>query len=229
MLVLAIDSSATASVALGRIAPGSSTVELLSERFTADTRSHAEVMAPFVAETLDQAGVTASDVGAIVTGTGPGPFTGLRAGIVTARILAFAWDVPLFGLMSLYSLAEQAAEHARAGNNAEFLVATDARRREVYTARFALTQSGYELKDGPHVGPAAEAVQLPAYGAGAGLYSDQLQAVEEYAQSQPQAASLLAAAARIGVDHLSTDTSALYLRESDVKVPASAKKANPSC
>src|SRR5699024_3595052 len=107
--------------------------------------------------------------------------------------------------------------------------ATDARRREVYTARFALTQAGYELKDGPHVGPASEAVQLPAYGAGAGLYSDQLQAVGEYAQSQPQAASLLAAAARIGVDRLSTDTSALYLRESDAKVPASAKKASRAC
>ena len=86
MLILALDSSATASVALARLDgenPGS-TATILAARESADTRSHAEVMSPFVAQVLDEAQVNGRNVDAILTGTGPGPFTGLRAGIVTA-------------------------------------------------------------------------------------------------------------------------------------------------
>ena len=56
-----------------------------------DTRSHAEVMGPYAQAALQDAGVRGEDLDAILTGTGPGPFTGLRAGIVTARALGFAW------------------------------------------------------------------------------------------------------------------------------------------
>ncbi|MFW0111050.1 tRNA (adenosine(37)-N6)-threonylcarbamoyltransferase complex dimerization subunit type 1 TsaB [Rothia sp. CCM 9416] len=223
MLLLALDSSATASVALGSYQGGTLTV--LAHRATTDTRSHAEVMSPFVEQVLAEAGYRGRDLDALITGTGPGPFTGLRAGIVTARTLAFAWDKPLYGLMSLQALAEAAADTARARGHQKFLVASDARRREVYTAVYELTGTGYTLLDGPTVGSASQAPHLPSYGFGAGLYPQDLESQEGFESLQPDAPSLLAAACRLGVENLSQDTSALYLRESDAKVPLARKKA----
>ena len=75
--------------------------DILARFESEDTRSHAEVMAPFARAALQEAGVHGEDLDAILTGTGPGPFTGLRAGIVTARALGFAWSVPVYGMMSL--------------------------------------------------------------------------------------------------------------------------------
>lgn len=223
MLFLALDSSATASVALGRIEGGQLT--LLAHRATEDTRSHAEVMSPFVADVMAEAGVSGHDLDAVLTGTGPGPFTGLRAGIVTARALAVAWGVPLYGMMSLTALAEAAHSAARDAGQQRFLVASDARRREVYSAVYELTETGYSLVQGPTVGPAAEAPALPAYGFGTSLYPQDLDAQPGFESLQPGASHLLRAAARLGADALSTDTSALYLRESDAKVPAVRKKS----
>ena len=136
MLILALDSSATASVALARLDGENrgSTATILAARESADTRSHAEVMSPFVAQVLDEAQVNGRNVDAILTGTGPGPFTGLRAGIVTARTLGFAWNKPVYGLMSLTALAERAFVQdfqGKAAQKTEILVASDARRREI--------------------------------------------------------------------------------------------------
>lgn len=224
MLILALDSSAIASVALGRL--DGQTLTLLASRSTEDTRSHAEVMAPFVTEVLAEAGVTGQDIDAVITGTGPGPFTGLRAGIVTARSLAFAWNKPLYGIMSLTALAERAEGAVRASGHTRFLVASDARRKEIYSAVYELTESGYQLESGPTVGLASEAPDLPAYGFGTSLYPEALDTQPGFEHTQPDAAALLAAAARLGLTSLSTDTSALYLRESDAKVPAARKKAS---
>ena len=82
--------------------------DILARFESEDTRSHAEVMAPFARAALQEAGVRGEELDAILTGTGPGPFTGLRAGIVTARALGFAWSVPVYGMMSLTALAERA-------------------------------------------------------------------------------------------------------------------------
>lgn len=224
MLILALDSSAIASVALGRL--DGNQLTLLASRSTEDTRSHAEVMSPFVAEVLAETGASGQDIDAVITGTGPGPFTGLRAGIVTARSLAFAWSKPLYGIMSLTALAELAEGTARASGHTRFLVASDARRKEIYSAVYELTESGYQLENGPTVGPASEAPTLPAYGFGTSLYPESLDTQPGFEHTQPDAAALLAAAARLGLPNLSTDTSALYLRESDAKVPAARKKAS---
>ncbi|MCC5784967.1 tRNA (adenosine(37)-N6)-threonylcarbamoyltransferase complex dimerization subunit type 1 TsaB, partial [Kocuria sp. CCUG 69068] len=137
MLLLCLDSSAVASAALVTGAG-----EVLGSYASPDTRSHAEVLAPAVRDLLAGRGVTGADLDGVLVGTGPGPFTGLRAGIATARALAFAWDVPLHGLMSLEALAQDAAGPARAAGHEEFLVLTDARRREVYWARYAATEDG---------------------------------------------------------------------------------------
>lgn len=255
MLVLALDSSATASVALARVhgSEAGASFEILARYESEDTRSHAEVMGPYAQAALQDAGVRGEDLDAILTGTGPGPFTGLRAGIVTARALGFAWSVPVYGMMSLTALAERAVSGAAAGaatvnageenverafasaegaeivEGAELLVLSDARRREVYSARYRVNAEGYSLVDGPNVCPATEI--LPggapsyAYGYGAGLYSETLEEhgwtiVDSARQVHPHAEYLVAAAARLGVENLSEDTSAQYLRDSDAKVPA---------
>lgn len=214
--------------------------DILARFESEDTRSHAEVMAPFARAALQEAGVRGEDLDAILTGTGPGPFTGLRAGIVTARALGFAWSVPVYGMMSLTALAERAyrewvsvqdgsAEGTDGVEDAELLVASDARRREVYSARYRVNAEGYSLVDGPTVSPASEI--LPgegpsyAYGYGTGLYAETLEEhgwtiVDSAREVHPHAEYLVAAAARLGVENLSEDTSALYLRDSDAKVPA---------
>ena len=89
--------------------------EILARYESEDTRSHAEVMGPYAQAALQDAGVRGEDLDAILTGTGPGPFTGLRAGIVTARALGFAWSVPVYGMMSLTALAERAVSGVVAG------------------------------------------------------------------------------------------------------------------
>ncbi|MCG2621702.1 tRNA (adenosine(37)-N6)-threonylcarbamoyltransferase complex dimerization subunit type 1 TsaB [Arthrobacter sp. I2-34] len=222
MLILSIDTSAIASAAL---LTGEG--QTLTAFATEDTRTHAEVLAPGIRALLDESGIRPDQLDALVVGVGPGPFTGLRSGIATARTLAFAWHKPLHGVMSLDAVAADAAPAARAAGHTEFLVATDARRREVYWARYGTDGSGWPvLLDGPHVGPAAELPPLPAYGRGAGIYQDQLDAVAGFGQLQPTAEALgRTAAARLSHGVPLLDTTPLYLRESDAKVPGPRKRA----
>lgn len=222
MLILAIDTSAVASAALISDAAMESVVDSFA---TEDTRSHAEVLAPRIDKLLAGAGVTGADIDAIVTGVGPGPFTGLRSGIATARTLAFVWNKPLYGLMSLDAIALEVAESTAAVP--EFLVATDARRKEVYWARYTLPEGQLpQLADGPHVGFASGLPDLPVFGAGAGLYADELNAVEDFALAQPDAASLgQFALAKLAAGEQLLDSTPLYLRESDAQVPGPRKRA----
>jgi tRNA threonylcarbamoyl adenosine modification protein YeaZ len=222
MLILAIDTSAVASAALISDVAMEGVVDSF---FTEDTRSHAEVLAPGIEKLLAGAGVTGADIDVIVTGVGPGPFTGLRSGIATARTLAFVWNKPLYGLMSLDAIALEVAESTAAVP--EFLVATDARRKEVYWARYVLEEGQLpRLIDGPHVGFASALPDLPVFGAGAGLYSDVLRADEDFADTQPDAASLgQVALARLTAGQELLDSTPLYLRESDAQVPGPRKRA----
>lgn len=221
MLILSIDTSAIASAAL--ITGDGETLQAFA---TEDTRTHAEVLAPGIQELLMTADVTAADIDALVVGVGPGPFTGLRSGIATARSLAFAWNKPLHGVMSLDAIAVEAALDAWRLGMDEFVVATDARRKEVYWARYRSTGGTPELLDGPHVSAPADVPELPAYGKGAGIYPDQLHAVADFSGTQPTAEAL----GRTAVVKLTRglpllETTPLYLRESDAKVPGPRKRA----
>ena len=222
--MLSLDSSSIASAALTRNG------EVLAEYATRDTRSHTETLAPAVYNLLGQADVEPSQLKAILVGTGPGPFTGLRAGLVSARTLGFAWQRPVYGMRSLDALAHRAAQGTAEGT--EFLVATDARRKELYWGRYSAHEDGHgryaRSSGGPQVTAPDQLPDLPAYGYGAGLYTEQLpRVVTESAGWQPTAADLSRAAWALqerGVE-LSTDTAPLYLRESDAKVAAQRKKA----
>ena len=140
-----------------------------------DARRHGELLAPAVAEALAQAGVDRGDLSRVACGVGPGPFTGLRVGVVTALVLAHALGLPgALGVCSLDALA-----HAVVGRHeGELLVATDARRKEVYWARYAVGPEGATRLDGPGVARAAdlpaEVRALPVVGRGASLYPDDL-------------------------------------------------------
>lgn len=139
-------------------------VELTAER----EMKHAEQLAPLIERALGGAGIVRQDLTAIAVGVGPGPFTGLRVGLVTARTLGYALAIPVYGVCSLDVLAVEAVGTGVVDR--EFVVATDARRKEVYLASY--DADGGRL-DGPVVGkPAALATDRPTVGPGAGLYPE---------------------------------------------------------
>lgn len=218
--LLALDASATASAAV--VAGG----EVLARWASTETNTHAEVLAPAVRRVLAEAKVEAGDLRAVLAGVGPGPFTGLRAGLVTARSLAFAWGIEVHGVMSLDAIAFTAAEEAFRAGVEEFVVATDARRREVYWAHYSQVGGQFQRLHGPFVTAPDEVTPLPAYGAGAGLYPDSLAAVGSFAHTVPDAGSLgLVGELALSRGRGLMPVQPLYLRESDAKVPGPRKKA----
>jgi tRNA threonylcarbamoyl adenosine modification protein YeaZ len=146
VLVLAID-TATPAVTAGVIRRDGDSIDVLAERVTVDARAHAEQLTPNVVGALADAGLTVTDLDAVVVGCGPGPFTGLRVGMATAAAYGHALGIPVHGVCSLDAIGVDTA--------GDVLVVTDARRREVYWARY---------RDGVRVvGPAVNApADVPA-------------------------------------------------------------------
>ena len=142
-LVLAID-TATPAVTAGLVRRGGDRLEVLAERVTIDPRAHAERITPNVLAALADAGHAMADLGAVVVGCGPGPFTGLRVGMATAAAFGHALGIPVHGVCSLDAIGGQTSGAA--------LVVTDARRREVYWARY---RDGVRI-DGPAVSAPAD-------------------------------------------------------------------------
>jgi tRNA threonylcarbamoyl adenosine modification protein YeaZ len=68
---------------------------VLAETSTVDARRHGELLMPSIIGVLSQAGATMQDVTDVAVGTGPGPYTGLRVGLVTARVLGAVLGVPV--------------------------------------------------------------------------------------------------------------------------------------
>lgn len=211
MLLLALDTSTTAITAALHDGSG-----VLAEATTLDSRAHGERLAPAVVDVLARAGASAGELTHIVVGVGPGPFTGLRVGIVTARTLAFVVGARLHGVCSLDALAFQAAG---AGAADELLVATDARRKEVYWACY---RQGRRV-DGPHVGRAADLPEsvrrLPSVGRGPVLYPDQLTGIPGGPLDVSAAALAELAVRRLRAGEDLADSAPLYLRRPDA-VPA---------
>jgi tRNA threonylcarbamoyl adenosine modification protein YeaZ len=126
-IVLAID-TATPAVTAGVVRLGQPQIDVLGERVTLDARAHAESLTPNVLGALADAGLGMGDLDAVVVGCGPGPFTGLRVGMATAAAFAHALGIPVHGVCSLDAIGVFTVGEA--------LVVTDARRREVYWARY---------------------------------------------------------------------------------------------
>jgi tRNA threonylcarbamoyl adenosine modification protein YeaZ len=124
-LILALDTS-TPAVTAGVVRLPDQTV--LAEQVTVDARAHAERLTPNVLAALADAQLTMADLDAVVVGCGPGPFTGLRAGMATAAAYGHALDIPVHGACSLDAIGVL--------TSGDTLVVTDARRREIYWARY---------------------------------------------------------------------------------------------
>ena len=162
-MVLAID-TATPAVTAGIVRRGTG-LELLAERITVDARAHAERLTPNVLAALGDAGLVMADLDAVVVGCGPGPFTGLRVGMATAAAYGHALGIPVYGVCSLDAIG--------VATSGEVLVVTDARRREIYWARY---RDGVRV-DGPAVdapgavdpGPARAVAGSPTHAALFGL------------------------------------------------------------
>lgn len=198
---LAIDTATGINIGLAR---GGRPVKARSE---ASSRKHVELLQPMVDALLADAGIAVGDLERIVVGVGPGPFTGLRIGIVTARTLGFVAGLPVRGVCTLDALALcWFAGHDRPPRGVDVIVATDARRHELYWARY--DPSGNRVAS-PMVSPPADLPELPTAGPGvdATLSLD---------------AALLAARAD---DLPNPGLEPLYLRKPDAELPRTRKSA----
>ncbi len=241
MLVLFLDTATEACVAAvcsvedasaaGGASARTAGVTTLASRAPVDARRHGELLAPLIGEVLAEAGCRPADLDAVVVGLGPGPFTSLRVGVVTAASMADALGIPAVGICTLDAIAA-----ARPSRPDPLIVATDARRREVYWARYA---------DGRRVaGPAVErpAVLLEelepgarVVGSGAVLYADVFRSradisVEEDAPRWPDPPGGIRVALRDPDGELlgggvSAPLAPLYLRRPDAVPPGAPKPA----
>ena len=154
MRILSIDSSLgtqlavveTAGAAEAAVLPGrrdtdagDHALRVLSRTEQTDTRRHAESLGQMLSEALSTPDAADRPLDAVVAATGPAPFTGLRAGLVTAGVIGRTRGVPVHGVSSLDAVARRALDGLEAPERRKdpvVLVATDARRREVYAALF---------------------------------------------------------------------------------------------
>ncbi|MGQ0576060.1 MAG: tRNA (adenosine(37)-N6)-threonylcarbamoyltransferase complex dimerization subunit type 1 TsaB [Pseudonocardia sp.] len=216
MLVLAID-TATSAVVAG-VVELSDAVDTRAARVAQDARKHGELLMPGVLAACAEAGVALRDVDAVVVGRGPGPYTGLRVGLVTAAALGDALGVPVLGQCSLDAIAVE-------GPEGPLVVVTDARRREVYWAAYA----GGRRISGPHVdAPAVAAQRARELGIVAAAGSPEhaallgLPACPPAIPSPAGLVTLAAAALRAGDD--AGPVVPLYLRRPDAVEPGARKK-----
>lgn len=239
VLVLALD-TATPFVVVGVVEVGepaeSGWHDLGSsraERSVASGNRHAESLGQLIPEVLAEADIGMDEVSAIVVGIGPGPFTGLRVGVMTAAALADALGAPVHGVCSHDAIAAMhksladRAPHGTAVLDEDFVVVTDARRRECYWARY--DASGARIS-GPHVQRPAEVVARsdwrpggPAIGNPA--FSEALGT--EIVPARPVPIGLV-----LAVDSSTPGRSAgplepLYLRRPDANPPAPRKPVTP--
>ena len=217
MLLLALDTATPAvTVALH------DGMRVVAQSTAHDPRRHGELLAPGIAAVLAEAGADRRDLTDVAVGTGPGPFTGLRVGLVTARTLALALGLRLHGVCTLDVLARDALDANTVRLADGFVVATDARRREVYWAGYDLTG---ERVEGPAVARPADVHRdgRPVVGRGAQLYADVLgDAVGPLDPSGAALARFVVAGLDAGAvfDQLEPR----YLRRPDVMEPVARKR-----
>lgn len=205
---LGIDTSHAVAVGLARDGEPHTRVVV------ADTRAHAEALMPSVIEACARAGITVRDIDDFAVGMGPGPFTGLRVGVATAWTLAHASGRPAHGVCSLDVVARQWAEE---GAPAEFVVASDARRKELYWARYL---GDARRVSNPRVSLPEELPALPV----AGAVPAALRALLEVRGPESLDPAFLAARWPM---LLPAGEEPYYLRAADASVPGPPKSALP--
>jgi tRNA threonylcarbamoyladenosine biosynthesis protein TsaB len=222
VLVLAFDTSTPAvTVALVRDGDWHVRGDVLAERTEVAPNRHGELLTTLIDEVLRAAAVAPTDLGAVAVGVGPGPFTGLRVGLVTAAGLGDALGIPIRSVCSLDVIA-QADERPWPDG---FAVLTDARRREVYWASY---RDGARIA-GPGVAPPGDVVRTldvgTVVGTGAIHYADVLDGVAVDPRSPHPRAVDLAEMSRDA--RWLVPFAPIYLRQPDARPPGAPKKVTP--
>ncbi|MGW1779165.1 tRNA (adenosine(37)-N6)-threonylcarbamoyltransferase complex dimerization subunit type 1 TsaB [Streptomyces sp. NPDC002143] len=216
MLLLALDTATPAITVALHDGDG-----VIASSSQVDARRHGELLLPAVDRLFAGAGLRLDAVTGIVVGVGPGPYTGLRVGLMTADTFGLALGVPVYGLCTLDGLAYASDLEG------PFVVATDARRKEVYWARYADSRTRLL---GPAVDRPAdiadEVAGLPAVGAGALLYPDTFPNAHEPEHVSAAALASLAAEQLAAGEELPAPRP-LYLRRPDAQVPKNYKVVTP--
>ncbi|WP_336501583.1 tRNA (adenosine(37)-N6)-threonylcarbamoyltransferase complex dimerization subunit type 1 TsaB [Microbacterium paraoxydans] len=202
-MILAVDTSLGTAVAL--IDPDGTR---RAEAGAADPLGHAEVIGDLVRDVLREGG--ADGITHVVAGMGPGPFTGLRIGIATARAFALGRGIPVVPVPS-HTAAALTIQTTVTG---PFAVVTDARRREV-----AVTVFDGQDEDGiPRT--IADTVLVRAVDA-----DDHLAGLRRVDVSTLSAADLARVGARaLAAGRVLAGDEPLYLRHPDVSLPGAPKK-----
>lgn len=224
MLLLAVDSATPqVSVAIGRDGAAVGEVKL------AGGRRHAEQVAPAIRYLCDELDVDLHHLTAIAVGLGPGLFTGLRVGVTTAKVMAQALRVPVVGIPSLDLVAYPVRHTSRV-----VAAVLDARRREVFHARYRPVPGGVQRVSDYEVGPPGDLVaeldagteEVLLVGDGALAYPTEFSRLERVehagpAFTAPSAAALIElATARVEREEFEApwDVHPLYLRRSDAEI-----------
>ena len=190
---------------------------ILGTAVITDRMAHVEQLTPVIGRVCRAAQVRLSQLDRIVVGLGPGPFTGLRVGVMTARILADVTGAGLHGICSLDPIAAQYVHPVTPDerwHGGEFVVASDARRREVYWARYG--SDGVRL-EGPYVSRPADVPRLPTVGPATELYPDALEVAAGPLSLDPGVLAVLGPALP------SAGSQPLYLRRPDAAEPGRRK------
>lgn len=216
MLLLAFD-TATPAVTVA-LHDGTS---VIAQESAVDPRRHGELLAASIASVLRSSGAQPGDLTAIAVGTGPGPYTGLRAGLVTARVLGSALAIGVDGVCTLDVIARSAV--AAAGGR-DFIVATDARRKEVYWARYSA--AGQRISAPQVSAPAQLPASCPVAGEGPVLYP--WLGGEPIGPRYPSAGQLASISAkRHAAGTPAAPADPLYLRRPDAREPGRPKRVTP--
>ena len=203
MKILAIDSSAGLSVALH---DGQKIVYEITRN---DHGVQGELAADFIAQVLHTAAWSVDELTNVVVGVGPGPYTGLRVGIVTASVFAHARGLPIYAMCSL-----DAVGHNYGG---ECIVVTDARRKELYWAQY---EAGKRISEPEVLKPAELVAKFPKatyVGPGVSLYPDVISGNDLVLSAGDLADSFIQGSA------IEVPLAPLYLRKPDADEPATRK------
>ena len=192
--------------------------DVVAEHVAERAMKHGEQLAPLIERCLLDVGAVRQDLTAIGVGVGPGPFTGLRVGLVTARTLGFVLEIPVYGVCSLDVLAVEAVDTGAV--TSDFVVATDARRKEVYLATY--DADGARLEGPAVLKPADAATAAPVVGEGAALYPDAFPTA--VGPTRPSAGWLARVITEERAELL--DPEPLYLRRPDAVEPSARKQVS---
>ena len=188
---------------------------------------HGELLAALIDEIFKAAGASMADLGAIGVGLGPGPFTGLRVGIVTAAAISDSLGIPAYGRCSLDVVGK---DHSM--DEGPFVVVSDARRRQLYWAvynevggREEGPEIGFPQDIAEHVRGRADEVAGPA----STLYADAFEGFRIAAPRWPDAESIAQHAWFPGQAGRASDPlTPLYLRRPDAREPGPPKRVTPA-